>query len=450
MGSTLAAAGPRPTETTVVAPGAERARGLHYGGLVPASRGRCAHNFRVVTTSGPTRCSHGPDPAPADLDVTQYRATSDLLSAGVNATPTQSGTVRCIGDGVSGPRVQAVYAVASDHPDRYSQLASSLATWSGQVDGVFSQSAAESGGDRHVRFVMNPDCSLNIAHVVLSTAGDDNFTNTINELQALGYYRPLTKYLVWMDANVYCGIGEIIEDDTAGASNANNTQTDFARVDSGCWGRSDHLSEAHELMHTFGGVQLSAAHATGHHHCTDESDAMCYVDAAGVTLTNTCPAGHEWLFDCGDDDYYDTNPSSGSYLATHWNAARSQFLDDPNATTTTTTTTTSTTTTTTSPPPTTTTATFTGSLSAKRTKQSFSLTVKAGAVSDALQFSSSGKTKTAASLSLSIYAANGALVLNGSGPSVLRQAATLTAGTYTWQVSGTSSVSFTLTVNSLM
>jgi hypothetical protein len=36
--------------------------------------------------------------------------------------------------------------------------------------------------------------------------------------------------------------------------------------------------------------------------------------------------------------------------------------------------------------------------------------------------------------------------VQGSGPSVLQLAAALPAGTYTWEVYGSSSVSFTLTV----
>jgi hypothetical protein len=45
-----------------------------------------------------------------------------------------------------------------------------------------------------------------------------------------------------------------------------------------------------------------------------------------------------------------------------------------------------------------------------------------------------------------VIAADGTIVLDGSGPSVLSLAGGLAAGAYTWEVSGTTSVSFTLRV----
>ena len=238
-----------------------------------------------------------------------------------------AGGVWCTGDGTDGPRVQAVYAVASDRTDRFADIAPLIATWAGQMDAVVNHSASETGGERHIRFVTTPGCVLDVAHVVLSPTGDDSLSNTITEMRASGLGRADRKYVIWADATVYCGIGQVGGGDTASVTNSANAGPHYARVDSGCWARTDHLSEVHELMHTLGAVQNSAPHSTGGFHCTDESDLMCYRDSASAPAnTYPCASAHEWLLDCNHDDYFHTAPAAGSYLDTHWNVATSVYL----------------------------------------------------------------------------------------------------------------------------
>lgn len=423
-------------------------RGMTFKGLTRAKGGKCTGAFRIDVSSGsPLACSHGPDPAPRGINVHSFRSVSDLASG--SSTSSSSSSVQCIGDGTSGPRVQAAYVVASDVTDRYATIAPLIQSWAGEMDGALNQSAAETGGQSHIRFVTNPDCSLNVAHVVLSSTGDDDFANTITELRAQGLNHTDRKYLLWVDATVYCGIAQVTGSDIPNASNPANTGPFYARVDSGCWGRSDHLSELHELMHTLGAVEPSAPHATANYHCTDEYDVMCYSDAVGVTLTYPCASSHEWLLDCNHDDYFNTSPPSGSYLATHWNVANSVFLQttDPSSSSP------SPTVSSTPSPTSTTTTTLSGSISPKKPRKSFAVSVATGPTESDLQFSASGGGKggkaastSSSTLSLRIIAADGTVLVQGSGPSVLQLTAALPAGTYTWEVSGSSSVSFTLTV----
>lgn len=350
-------------------PPEDPARGLNYEGLQPGPvDGPCEGLFEFRSEEGELAgCTHGPDPSAEDVDVRERRSLEQLAAALTDSKPGDkppAPPVPCIEEfnGQTGFRVQAIYAYASDLPggNRYAQSAPLIRRMAAEADQVFYESAKETGGRRHVRFVTDGNCQLAVEVVRLSPTGDDDFANTITQLQGRGYTRSDRKYLVWMDANPsdgftdYCGIGETWEDDDPDPQkNYNNGHPKagpmFARVDPGCWGG---LVEAHELMHTLGGVQGSAPHAsvgvdkkTGSvgGHCTDEWDRMCY-DDDGVEdgwnrfvmsflkierpMTYECDYSHDARFDCGHDDYYHTAPAKGSYLDTHWNTANSSFLDD--------------------------------------------------------------------------------------------------------------------------
>ncbi len=310
-------------------PADEPARGLVHRDLREAgATGPCPSGFELGDPAS-GRCTHGPDPAPAGVDVRLARSAAELAAETASTAAGTAAGIACVDDGTSGKRVQAIYAVASNRTDRFATMAPLIPVWAANVDAVFAASAAETGGERHVRWVTNPDCTLNVLRVVLSPSGDDSIDNTEDELAALGYTRTDRKYLVWTDDNLYCGIAGIYGDDRPTQDNRNNGVSGAAplvgRVDSGCWGRTQSV-EAHELVHMLGGVQLSAPHATAGWHCDDEYDRMCYYDDPSTILTYVCPSSHEALLDCGHDDYFSTAPATGSYLATHWNSADSSFL----------------------------------------------------------------------------------------------------------------------------
>ena len=333
LSSTIAAAGAWSTSAGAAPPPDDAARGVVHRGLRPASPGGpCKTEFELVRSHGGRKsCTHGPDPAPEGVDVRIAREPRGAGSEPGTPTTAAATQVPCYGDGVTGPRVQLVYARASDRPDRYAQFLATFQTIAGRLDGVLVQSAGETGGERHVRFVTDASCTPVVNRAVLSATGDDDIDATIGELVAQGYTRSDRKYLVWMDANVYCGIAEVYDDDRAGLDNPNNGHAAVpgmvTRVDNGCWGLPN-LVEAHELMHNLGGVQSTAPHGTDRNHCTDEYDRMCYNDGSGEPMTVVCPASsHDALFDCNHDDYFTTaRPAPTQYLATHWNTADSVFL----------------------------------------------------------------------------------------------------------------------------
>src|SRR5207248_530213 len=97
-------------------------RGVVFEGLQrdPAA---CHDAFRLATTRGVARCSHGPDAAPAGVDVRHRRPPSPWAASGlttpVPGTAADTAGVQCYGTGSDGDRVQAIYAHASDVPDHF-------------------------------------------------------------------------------------------------------------------------------------------------------------------------------------------------------------------------------------------------------------------------------------------------------------------------------------------
>lgn len=473
-------------------------RGLIYQGLGLSKK--CPGGYLLEGTDDV--CTHGPDPAggehgPAgaskaeahdhathDHEATDQRAnadrtdvrdvptTSELIEAAgellPSSTSSTAGLIPCYGDGVSGPRVQMVYAVPSDRTNRYQALADTFPIYAARTNAAFSQSAEATGGSRNLRFVHTSDCRLSVLQVVLSPTGDDTFANMVTELRNVGLTRTDRKYMVWMDAAVYCGVASVVQDETSGTTNRSNLGPTFARVDAGCWGSSSSV-EAHEIAHTLGAVQLGAPNSNGAWHCTDEYDRMCYNDGSGATMTYVCPSNIEALLDCNGNDYFNVSPAPGSYLAGHWNLADSVFLSSaaPDATGTTPTPSPSpspsTSTTTPSPSPTATssptadpaptptasptstgsmtTSTFSGSLNKKQTFRDYPVTVGSGPVAGVLTVSK-GKT-----MRLTLVGPDGTTVATASGSGTFRLAGSdVMPGTHVFRVDGATSGSFGLAV----
>ncbi|PWW60213.1 ricin-type beta-trefoil lectin domain protein [Actinokineospora spheciospongiae] len=289
-------------------------RGLVYDGLERDTGDLCRGLFRIPGTD---RCTHGPDAPPPGFDMSS--SVAPLVSANATAS------VACIGDGVSGNRVQMMYV----HPpgtDRYSTYLASFRQWTADMDTIYNASAAETGGSRRVRLVHDSSCVPVVLDVEVSASALSTFEGMLNALKAQGYNRTDRKYSVFAESKVYCGIGEFRGDDRKTPANRSNTGPNFARTDSSCWGGH---TLAHELGHNLGAVNNSAPNASGGAHCTDEYDVMCYSDTPNrPPMRYLCTdKAHENHLDCGHNDYFHTNPPANSYLATHYNVADNTFLD---------------------------------------------------------------------------------------------------------------------------
>jgi hypothetical protein len=419
-------------------PADDPAAGVVRKGLaVGRPDGPCDGVLEAVRANGTTSCTHGPDPAPKGVDVRKVRSGEELALATKQTSvlaATTGATVPCYGDGVTGNRVQAIYARASDKPDRFATIAPMIPQWAANADAVFNNSAAKTGGVRHVRWVTDASCNLDIARVTLSPNGDDSMSNTELELQSLGFDRGDRKYMIWMDANVYCGIADLRIDNQPGANNMNNWGSMWARVDNGCWGLYD-SPEAHEIRHLMGGVQSNAPHSTGAGHCTDESDRMCYSDGPYAMMTYPCASSQELLFDCNNDDYFHTAPPAGSYLATYWNSAMNVFLETtgpaappPPSTTTTV-------------PSSTTTSTWTGLLKGTTLSKIHTFGSGSGTAVATATYTGGGATVT-----MVIKTNAGTVIGSKSGASGVSLSVPVSSGNYSVTISGAKNTSYKVTV----
>jgi hypothetical protein len=351
------AGGPEPIKDV---PANDAATGMIYTGLSPAKRGDpCAGAYQVAERG---QCSHGPDAPPAGLFVDQRTSPvaatasvpaitgdgrlaprdADITAADGGITGDQGGLailpedggsisfapgpsgVICDGDGTTGKRIQVLYVRAASTTSRYAQYLQSFRTWAAGVDGIYNASAKETGGSRHIRFVTTTGCQVDVQEVEVPDGAMDTFTSMITALKTLGYNRTDRKYMIFGDATVYCGIGTFAGDDQPGSANRSNSGPSYGRSDAGCWTSG---VAAHELGHNLGAVNTGAPHSSKAGHCLDEYDVMCYNDSGGLTTTTVCAGkAHDLRLDCNHDDYYNTNPSPGSYLSNHWNVADNQFL----------------------------------------------------------------------------------------------------------------------------
>jgi hypothetical protein len=321
----LASVTARQTEAARTLPKNRPDHGLIYDGLRRGSElNGCEGQFSMEDGS----CTHGPDPVTPGRDMARRVepiALPELLrSSSVEADCDAQ-------DAGEDKRVQVVYVREVDREDRFQMYRASIQQWSALADDIFNLSAQQTGGSLRVRFARDASCAIDVIHAVVQPGVTEQFRATIAALRAQGHDRIDRKYLLFVDAAVYCGIAQTKIDDRPGVMNLNNLGSMFARVDAPCWGAR---VAAHELMHTMGGVQDSAPNSTfgiegslgGH--CIDGSDIMCYADAANArsAMRSECPTENRLRFDCNNNDYFHTSPAADSYLATHYNAATNSFL----------------------------------------------------------------------------------------------------------------------------
>jgi hypothetical protein len=245
--------------------------------------------------------------------------------------------IPCYPSSATSPVVKVFYLYQRGTTNRLAARRTAIREAIAYADLTYALSAQRTGGIRHVRWSMATGCKLSITGVAISPTL--SFEGTRRYLITKGLLKSTQKAVAFREARPCMGLGDNARDDRAAASNRNNRGGTLAwvfiqpcldnasdPVDQAYAYASLGFGAAHELAHSLGAVQRSAPHSTAGGHCTDGHDVMCYQDAPSVRIRDVCEQTFPALFDCGNDDYFSTSPKPGSYLATHWNIARSRFL----------------------------------------------------------------------------------------------------------------------------
>ncbi|MDQ3355662.1 MAG: Ig-like domain-containing protein, partial [Actinomycetota bacterium] len=214
-----------------------------------------------------------------------------------------------------------LYGAPANQASRYPEVVPQVQAIMRRANAVLNSESLESGGgEADYRMRCAADGEIKVDSFT-GPAGDDSFGAVVDAATAAGFDEPGTKYTIFYEteATNYCGVGSLYDDERLSADNWNNVDTSYAVTHDGCWNGDTPM---HENGHNMGAVQPGAPKSTGNGlHCYQERDVMCYSPDGGDRNQGgsvlDC-AGH-LHFDCGHDDYFDTAPEAGEYLASRWN-----------------------------------------------------------------------------------------------------------------------------------
>ena len=283
--------------------------------------------YSVDVGQGPDLLTHGPD--------TEEHVEAAAAAAGQTASfgaGSPERAVDCTLAREDAERFQMViYARPAANPDRYQESRPIIRTQMRRMNWVLNRDSLASGGPTaDYRVGCNFPLSEQTIFVGQLITQGSSYADIVAAAKAAGWIDYRADFTIFFDGEdptgAACGIGNIWNDSSLSANNRNNNPNiagatgDYGVTYRSCWNSNTAM---HENGHNSGAVQPNAPHATGvgGWHCWDEQDVMCYSPDGGTNHQQ----GVEFLcndreyFDCGYDDYFDSNPEAGEYLATHWN-----------------------------------------------------------------------------------------------------------------------------------
>ena len=282
--------------------------------------------YSVDVGSGPDLLTHGPD---TEEQIEAAEAAAGQSAAFGPGSPERA--PECTLARQESERFQMViYARPASSPSKYDESKPSIRTQMRRMNWVLNRDSLASGGPdgRLPGRRATSRCRSRRSSSATVTNGS-TYAEIVAAAKAAGWSTtaPTTRSSSTKDpTGQACGVGNISNDDSLSAGNRNNNPDiagatgDYGVTYRSCWQGSTAM---HENGHNSGAVQNNGS-------ARDRPGRLALLGRAGrhVLLARRRhhhQEGVEFLcndreyFDCGYDDYFDSNPEAGEYLATHWN-----------------------------------------------------------------------------------------------------------------------------------
>ena len=257
--------------------------------------------WRIKTKDGKSYLTHGPDEA------------ASTHGSSIGAGDPERAPV-CAMDYYQ----HVLYARPAGTSDRLSTMKPEIQAIMRRINSVLNIESLESG-DRTADYKVLCDSVGQIAVGSFVNSSSPSFTNVVNAAKAAGFNASNVDYTIFYDGtgpSGTCGVGTLYLDERLTADNHNQRYGGYGVSYSGCW----NSTPMHENGHNQGAVQYNAPNSTGSgYHCRDENDVMCYSDGGDRDTGTYSRCTDRLHFDCGNDDYFDSSPEAGEYLASNWN-----------------------------------------------------------------------------------------------------------------------------------
>ena len=138
---------------------------------------------------------------------------ADVQERTRQAAPGGATTVRCAAG--TGPRVQVLYVLPAGRRDRYRAYLPFVGGWAVDADRALTEHHG-----RHVTYLQNRRCVLDVRRVPVPARAADGLAATVRALRARGYDRPDRTYLAFVDADVLA---------------CSASRPGYVRIDASCW-----------------------------------------------------------------------------------------------------------------------------------------------------------------------------------------------------------------------